>query len=59
MHLRQALFSLAVLVLFALPASADIFTVNSATDNVTVDGANVGKAELNPVTVGVGVGARF
>lgn len=42
-------------------ARADVRYMHDTTGqpNVTVDGANVGKAELNPVTVGVGVGARF
>jgi len=42
-------------------ARADVRYMHDTTGqpNVTVDGANVGKAELNPVTVGVGLGARF
>ena len=42
-------------------ARADVRYMQDTTGqpNVTVDGANVGKAELNPVTVGVGMGARF
>ena len=42
-------------------ARADVRYMQDTTGqpNVTVNGANVGKAELNPVTVGVGVGARF
>lgn len=42
-------------------ARADVRYMQDTTGqpNVAVDGANVGKAELNPVTVGVGVGARF
>jgi len=42
-------------------ARADLRYMHDTTGqpNVTVDGANVGKAELNPVTVGVGLGARF
>jgi outer membrane protein len=42
-------------------ARADVRYMHDTTGqpNVTVDGADVGKAELNPVTVGVGLGARF
>lgn len=42
-------------------ARADVRYMQDTTGqpDVTVDGAKVGKAELNPVTVGVGVGARF
>jgi len=42
-------------------ARADVRYMHDTTGqpNVTVDGANVGKAGLNPVTVGVGLGARF
>lgn len=42
-------------------ARADVRYMQDTTGqpNVAVDGVKVGKAELNPVTVGVGVGARF
>lgn len=42
-------------------ARADLRYLQDTTGqpNVTVDGANAGKAGLNPVMVGVGVGARF
>jgi len=42
-------------------ARADVRYMQDTTGqpDVTVDGAKVGKAELNPVTVGVGLGARF
>ncbi|MDI9237707.1 OmpW family outer membrane protein [Lysobacter sp. LF1] len=42
-------------------ARADVRYMQDTTGqpNVAVNGTNVGKAELNPVTVGVGVGARF
>ena len=42
-------------------ARADVRYMHDTTGqpNVTVDGTNVGKAGLNPVTVGVGLGARF
>jgi len=42
-------------------ARADMRYMHDTTGqpNVTVDGVNAGKAELNPLTVGVGLGARF
>ena len=42
-------------------ARADVRYMQDTTGqpNVAVNGTNVGKAELNPVTVGVGLGARF
>lgn len=42
-------------------ARADVRYLQDTTGqpNVAVDGVNVGKAELNPVVLGVGVGARF
>ncbi len=42
-------------------ARADVRYMQDTTGqpDVTVDGAKVGKAELNPVVLGVGVGARF
>jgi len=42
-------------------ARADVRYMHDTTGqpNVTVDGVNAGKAELNPVSVGVGLGARF
>ena len=42
-------------------ARADVRYLQDTTGqpDVTVDGAKVGKAELNPVVLGVGVGARF
>jgi len=42
-------------------ARADVRYMHDTTGqpNVAVAGTNVGKAELNPVTVGVGLGARF
>lgn len=42
-------------------ARADVRYLQDTTGqpNVAVDGVNVGKAELNPVVLGVGIGARF
>ena len=42
-------------------ARADVRYMQDTTGqpNVTVDGVNAGKADLNPVAVGVGLGARF
>ena len=42
-------------------ARADVRYLQDTTGqpNVAVDGVNVGKAELNPIVLGVGIGARF